>query len=860
MPINPGARLGPYQIVSLLGRGGMGEVYRAVDTRVNRTVAVKVLPAEAAAHPERRHRFERESHAVARLNHPHICTLYDVGNQDGVEFLVMEYLEGETLSARLTRGPLPIDESLRHATALAQAIARAHQERIVHRDIKPSNVMLTESGAKLLDFGLAKLRGPEASPLLGTLSDSPTDDAISHEGTIVGTYAYMAPEQLQGRAVDGRTDIYALGLLIYEMITGQRAFTKSSQAALIAAILTEDPPLMSALQPRTPASVERIVHTCLIKDPEARWQDARDLARELASAQAGSNTTATAAAAARPIRRQRAMMIATAALAVVATIGVATVVWRGAGSREARNLVVLPCRAIGGDAQTQAYCDGLAETLSAKLMPLTASHGLQITSTLEARQKHVANAADALGEFGATLVFEGSVFRSGDTLRVNYIIVDARTSTQVDAYSTTASASDPFTVQDRVAQWAVGALALQLNQPERQALTAHGTSMPDAYEFYLQGRGYLLDPETPARVDAAIELFERALERDTHFALAKAGVGRAYWLKYLATKDPQWVDRGRLACEESVTLDPALTDAYVCLGTLKDGVGKYTEAAAEFQHALDGDPTSDDAYRGLAHAEEELGDFPAAERTYKRAIALRPQYWPGHTWIATFYRNRGRFAEAAEEYRQAVLLTPDNPKAYSDLGTVEILLGRYLEAIDAFNRSIALAPTYSAYSNLGITLFRMRRFDAAIQAFEKAQALRPGEYRVIGSLARAYYWKGDRERARDLYHEALERARTDLGVNPRDVDAHILLADYHAKLGDRRDALEELARAGDVSNNPHLLLFEAFVYNQLGDRARALEALERAGAGGLPVAELHAWVELDALRDEPRFRALLNQK
>src|SRR2546425_2142435 len=265
MTLTAGSRLGPYEILSPLGAGGMGEVYKARDTRLERTVAVKVLPQHLSENADVRQRFEREAKTIARLNHPHICALYDVGNQDGVEFLVMEYLEGETLSARLTRGPLPIDESLRHATALAQAIARAHQERIVHRDIKPSNVMLTESGAKLLDFGLAKLRGPEASPLLGTLSDSPTDDAISHAGTIVGTYAYIAPEQRQGRAVDGRTDIYALGLLIYEMITGQRAFTKSSQAALIAAILTEDPPLMSALQPRTPASVERIVHTCLIK-------------------------------------------------------------------------------------------------------------------------------------------------------------------------------------------------------------------------------------------------------------------------------------------------------------------------------------------------------------------------------------------------------------------------------------------------------------------------------------------------------------------------------------------------------------------------------------------------------------------
>jgi serine/threonine-protein kinase len=596
------------------------------------------------------------------------------------------------------------------------------------------------------------------------------------------------------------------------------------------------------------------------KDPAARWQDARDLARELASALAGSHTTATAAAAAQPARRKRLTTIAAATLAILATIGVSTVVWRHATSREARSLVVLPCRAIGGDQQTQAYCDGLAETLSAKLMPLTASHRLQMTSTLEVREQHVANAADAHRQFGATLVLEGSVFRSGDTLRVNYVIVDAVRATQVDAYSTTASASDPFTLQDRVAQWAVSSLALQLNQPEQQALTAHGTSMPDAYEFYLQGRGYLLDPETPARVDAAIQLFERALERDSRFALAHAGAGRAYWLKYEATKDPAWVDRGRRACEQSVRLDPGLSEAYLCLGALKDGAGEYRAAAEQFRRALDREPTSDEAYRRLARAEEHLGDFSAAEQTYKQAIALRPQYWAGHTWLATFYRDRGRYAEAADEYRQAVLLTPDNPKAYSDLGQPYVLIGRYPEAIEAFSRSIALSPTFSAYANIGITYFRMRRFDDAISAFERAQTLRPGDYRGVGSLARAYYWKGDRARARELYARASELVRSDLNVNPRDVDAHIVLADYQAKLGHREQALDELARAGDVSDNPHRLLFEAFVHNQLGDHDSALRALEQAASGGLPHAELRAWADLDDLRNEPRLRALLDEK
>jgi serine/threonine protein kinase len=220
----------------------MGDVYRAIDTRVGRTVAIKVLPPDAAAQSDRRLRFEREARAVARLNHPHICTLYDVGQQDGLEFLVMEYLDGETLGARLARGPLPLAEALKHAAALAQALARAHREGITHRDIKPSNIMLTESGVKLLDFGLAKLRERESGVERSPLDEQSTGTALSPEGTVIGTIAYMSPEQLEGRQVDSRTDIYALGLIIYEMVTGQRAFAKGSQAGLIAAILTEAPP------------------------------------------------------------------------------------------------------------------------------------------------------------------------------------------------------------------------------------------------------------------------------------------------------------------------------------------------------------------------------------------------------------------------------------------------------------------------------------------------------------------------------------------------------------------------------------------------------------------------------------------
>jgi serine/threonine protein kinase len=281
MPILTGKRLGPYEILSAIGAGGMGEVYRAKDTRLNRIVAVKVLPTHLADSPELRERFEREARTIASLNHAHICTLYDVGHQDGTDYLVMEYLEGETLAQRLVKGPLPLEQVLKYAIEIADALDKAHRKGVTHRDLKPGNIMLTKSGTKLLDFGLAKLK-QEVAPANVQLSQLPTaNDPLTAQGMIVGTLQYMAPEQLEGKEVDARTDIFAFGAVVYEMATGKKAFEGQSQASLIAAILEREPPPMFSLQPMTPPALDRVVKTCLAKDPDERWQNSHDLMSEL---------------------------------------------------------------------------------------------------------------------------------------------------------------------------------------------------------------------------------------------------------------------------------------------------------------------------------------------------------------------------------------------------------------------------------------------------------------------------------------------------------------------------------------------------------------------------------------------------
>jgi len=349
MSLATGTKLGPYEVAALIGAGGMGEVYRARDTRLDRMVAIKVLPAHLADKPELRERFEREARTIGSLNHPHICTLHDIGRQDGIDFLVMEYLEGETLATHLLKGPLPLDQVLRYAIEIADALDKAHRKGVTHRDIKPGNIMLTKNGTKLLDFGLAKLKQEAARPAvplsqLPTLSHNPTV-----EGTILGTLQYMAPEQVEGKTdeLDARTDIFAFGSVVYEMATGKKAFEGKSTASLFAAILDRDPPPISSLQPMTPPALDRVVKTCLTKEPDERWQTASDLCRELKwIAEGGSQAAAlpTDSAEVVPVYRRRGVVFGLTALAIAVVAAIAT--WNlkpaPAAAPEMRTEIVTP--------------------------------------------------------------------------------------------------------------------------------------------------------------------------------------------------------------------------------------------------------------------------------------------------------------------------------------------------------------------------------------------------------------------------------------------------------------------------------------------------------------------------------------
>ncbi|MGC2111172.1 MAG: tetratricopeptide repeat protein, partial [Candidatus Korobacteraceae bacterium] len=500
------------------------------------------------------------------------------------------------------------------------------------------------------------------------------------------------------------------------------------------------------------------------------------------------------------------------------------------------------------------------ETLTGRLTKLSEKHSLQVIPANEVRSNHVETSQQARREFGVNLALEGSVERSGPMVRVTYHLINAQNGRQLHSDTITAPASNAFMLEDEVANSVTRALEIQLAPQEQTSQSSHRATAPAAYDFYLQGRGYLQDFTKADNLESAITVFNHALELDAEYAPAYAGLGLAYWYRFEGTREQMWLNKASGICERAVEIDDHSPQAHECLGTIYQGTGKYELAAQQFQSAVDLDPTSDHAVRGLASAYASLDRPKEAEQAYRQAISLRPNYWRGYSMLGAFYYGQTRYGEAANMFQQVIALSPDNYRGYSNLGVVYLYEGRYSEAIPLFQRALQIQSSAVTYANLGTAYYYLHKFVEAAQVFTQAVKLNDHNYERWGDLADAEIRVPNRQgEAATAYKKAISLAERELLVNPQDVRVLRNLADYYSMLGDRDRSLGYLRQALSLEPDDPMVRYKAAeVYQQLGDRETATGWLIKALNAGYSPVMVRDDPVMDDLRSDSRIRELLH--
>jgi tetratricopeptide (TPR) repeat protein/predicted Ser/Thr protein kinase len=864
----PSALVSHYRLLEPLGSGGMGVVYRAEDTTLGRTVALKFLPPQIVHDPKQMQRFRDEARTASALNHPNICTIYEVAEEQGEMFIAMEFVEGRPLSESIRDGRMSTSSVVRYARQIAGALEHAHARGVIHRDLKPLNIVITPDGdAKILDFGLAKRTDPN------DVTRKSLQAATATTVGLAGTMPYMSPEQLEGGDASARSDIWALGIVMYEMAAGVKPFSGDNLYRLCTGIINEPIP---ALPETVPLGLVAVIRRCLEKEPSRRYQRAGELRAALEALEPSSAVGIVSTAREKPKLGLVRWVAAAAALALI----IAGAWWLAKRSSHATKTSTAVTGAVTGnvvgervqlavishDANSQpsegAFDSGLVDTLTSGLTELSERHHLAVIPPSEMRAHHVQTLDAARQEFGVNYGLMLNIQRAAGQVRVNYSLVDARSHEQLRGGTITAAATDPFALQDQVSARVTELLKLELEPQEKKTLSAHGTSEPAAYDFYLRGLGYLQNYDKEENVDNAISVFRHALEKDSGFAGAYAGLGQAYWQKFEHTHENHLVSDATKACQIALEKDPTLTQGHTCLGHVYQGTGKYELAAAEYQQASKSEPTLDAVQTGLARAYESLNRLQEAEQSYKAVIALRPDYWAGYNRLGIFYLRHGRLEEAAQMYTQVASLVPDSFVGFANLGITRIQQGRYSEAIEPLNQSLKIRKTGDGMSNLATAYFQSGRYADAARSLEEATTLDANNYEIWGNLGDAYYWApGMRDRAASAYRKALDLGEEQRKVNPR--DAHMLsyLAEYHAMLGEKQKAQLLIGEAEKLAaRDPEVLYYAAMVYVQAGDQKKSLDKLESAVAAGYPTAGVRDTPNFSVLQNDPRFRALISQE
>lgn len=847
-----GLTISHYEVLERLGGGGMGLVYRARDTRLDRDVALKFLPKEWSHEPVLRERFSREARAASALDHPHICTVFDIGEtEDGQFFIAMAYCPGRTLKQSILEGPMPFRQTVDYAIQIAEALESAHEAGIVHRDIKPANILVSDHDQlKVVDFGLAKLAG---------------DAAVTREGSVIGTPAYMSPEQVNGDEVDGRSDIWSLGAVMYEMLTGRRAFAAEHERAILLSILTHDPPSPESVRPDVPAELARIVRRCLKRDPVKRYQSAAELLADLRRFRGEVSPTEiiTQTLPSAPKIRRRKLLThrVLPAVAAVLVVVLATMVVPVFDRDPARHLLVLPFECHAGDETTANLCAGMLDTLTNKLSAMRQySSSLSVVPVSEVLWQRISSADDAHRIFGVDLVLTGGVQREGGKLRVSLQLVDAMQLRQLSSRLVTTGDEPGFVIQDQVVAAVEEMLELELTPSELRAIAAGGTTSAEAAQRLLEARGVVGPNPTPSDLGRAAALFRSALELDPAYADAMVGLAEICRRRYKLAEDPIWLEHGLTYARRALDLDPTLPGAHLAAGRCELEQGAYGEAVAHLERTLELDPLNLDAYVQLAAALEDSGEPEQAEAVFDRAVRTGPDDWQTHHRIGRFlYEQRFQPARAITHFRRVIELLPDSSIGYAALGGCLLFTQGDREAArENLERAVAIGPSYWALHNLATVEYYEGDYAAAMERYRQALAIDDSDYEVWSALAEARQAAQARPaEIRQAYERAAELAHEQLRRDPDNIRHLVYLASLHTHLGEPDTARELLGRAVQLgTDHAGNMYFIAESAERLGERELALEWIGRALEAGYPLHVIEDYPDLAALRADPRFKAL----
>jgi eukaryotic-like serine/threonine-protein kinase len=859
---------GRYQILRVLGEGGMGAVYQARDRELDRLIALKVIRPELAGNPSILQRFKQELILARNVTHKNVVRIFDLGEADGVRFITMEYIEGSDLRSLLHEtGKFSAAEAVAVIKQVCLALQAAHAEGVIHRDLKPQNIMRDRNGRiVVMDFGLARSLG---------------DPGMTQTGALVGTLEYMSPEQAMGLELDPRSDLYALGLIFYELLIGKSPFKADSALASLMKRTQEQAVPASDVDKNVPVAVSAIVGRCLEREPAKRYGSVLELLQHLEAWESNPNLPASsirhAERAPRSVQitlpaRKLWISLALVALLLVTVFAIpatrnfilrrqpagVTGVRGIPDLKQGKYVAVLPLRILGDQKGLQYVADGLVEALGAKLFPLKDVHVASGQAVETAAQKgSLEKIARALG---VNLIVQGTVQGSADRFRVVLNLQDINGARQVWTQEFSAVPQDLLTLEDQIYAQLLGAMDLQPTNEERARTTAHPTENVEAYELYLRGRNAMRGWQDLKNVETAIGYFEGAVKKDSGFALAYTGLADASLRMYKERKDSLWAEKAQAAALQAERLNDKLPEVHLALGSVYTATGKTGEAVAELKRAQELAPNSDEVYRRLGDVYRASGKKEEALAAYQKAVDSNPYFWVNHDAIGGAYLRFGETQKALPFFQKVTELEPENAVGFDNIGNVYLREGKYQECIPFYERALRIQPYYGTYSNLGTAYFFLKRYDESVKMFEQAVALNPNEQQAVANLADAYRWSGRSEQAKATYDKAIALAYKELRVNPRDAGILSNLGLFYAKKGSSPQALNFIRQARGIDRTDVSLIYdEAVVESLAGNQHAALKALREALQKHYPAEEAQSDPELAKLQALPEFTTLLKE-